>query len=473
MANTGTPGKEQSAGTVFRSPNDPLLPIALQEHSHTLVSRARNLLRFLTPLAALLTILTASGLLEFPRGTLTATLVVETLSTLAFGLLLILTEREERQREWKEPSYLGKQVPLLLATLLLAVAAYLSILGLRQIGWGVIFAFGLVAVSAALPMPLHRVAPLFALYYAVLLVALFRMVGDPVSTAAIVVGSGASMILALFINYEMYRQSVEAIHRNLVLQETNSRLSGTIERNRQLLSIVSHDVRAPLGSIVQLFDFVDERRERFSPEELAEIMGDVTASLRNSYQLLDNLLSWARSVSSAIQIRREPYPLDVLLHKALQPLFLTARRKNVRIQRELDLGLELVVDRRMMEVSFRNFISNAVKFTESGGTVTIRGSHAPEDGVAIEITDTGIGMSSEEMDRLLREDENPTSRVGTAGEHGSGLGFELARHFVDMNAGTVALDSAPGKGTTVTLHLPGRYNQEIAEAAREDELPSE
>jgi len=452
------------------SNRDPLLTRALQTYARGLLGRSRHLLRFVTPLSAIITILSASNVLVFPRGSLMVTLLVEILFTLAFGTLLIVTEGAARHPEHEEPTFLGKKIPLLLAVLVLAGSAYLSILGLEQMGWGIIFAFGLVAVAAALPMPPHRVAPLFAIYYTVLLVALFQMNDSPVATAAIVLGSGAAMVLALFVNHEIFRQGLEAIHRNLVLQQTNKRLSGTVERNRQLLSIVSHDVRAPLGSIVQLFDFVDERRERFSPEELAEIMGDVTSSLRNSYQLLDNLLAWARSVSSSIQIQREPYPLDVLLHKALQPVFLSARRKDIRIHRELDLGLEVVVDRRMLEVSFRNVISNAVKFTPSGGSVTIRGSHAFDEGVVVEIIDTGIGMTAEEVERLLREDQNPTSRVGTAGEHGSGLGFELARHFVDLNAGRVSVESSPGSGTTITIHVPGQYNQEIAEKAQEDEL---
>jgi signal transduction histidine kinase len=154
-------------------------------------------------------------------------------------------------------------------------------------------------------------------------------------------------------------------------------------------------------------------------------------------------------------------------------VLLSAQRKEVSINRELDLGLEVVVDKRMIEVSFRNFISNAVKFTKPGGTITVTGSQAFDDGVVIDVADNGIGMTEEEVERLLRSDHNPSSRVGTAGEHGSGLGFELARHFVELNAGSVEIQSVPDQGTTVRVHLPGGYNPELAALAEEEQLPPE
>ena len=451
----------------------PLRTSAFQEHTHILLARSRTLLRVLAPLTAFLTLLTATGLIVFPAEPLGRALFFEAILTTAMVALLVMVELETRHSERREPTLLGKQIPWLLALLFLTVTGYFSIAGLHELGWGVVFAFGLFAVAGVLPMPVTRVAPLFLVYYILLIVSLMGSLGEYRAVTAVAIGAGAAMLLALFVNYEVFQQSVQAIHRNLILKDTNRRLSGTIERNQQLLSIVSHDVRAPLGSIVQLFDFVEERRERFSPSELAEIMTDVTTSLRTSYQLLDNLLAWARSVSSTIQIIRKDYPLDVLIHKAIQPVLLSAQHKEVSINREIDLGLEVVVDKRMIEVSFRNFISNAVKFTKPGGTITITGARAFDSGVVIDVTDNGIGMTEEEVERLLRADHNPSSRVGTAGEHGSGLGFELARHFLELNAGSLEIKSAPNQGTTVRVHLPGGYNPELAALSEEEQLPPE
>ncbi|MFP4329339.1 MAG: sensor histidine kinase [Spirochaetaceae bacterium] len=308
-----------------------------------------------------------------------------------------------------------------------------------------------------------------------LLIALLLLILAPPSVAAfgIILATAAALSLALMQAHRLRRQLNGEREARESLEESQQKLTEAVKRSQRLISVVSHDVRSPLGSVVQLLDFVEERREQFSPEELAQITDDITVSIRNSYQLLDNLVSWARSVSDSVEVRPRAWHLDELIQSALSPVFLASRRKGIYLLREFDLGLEVRVDRQMLEASLRNIISNAVKFTPTGGSVLIRCGYAFEEGIVIEVRDTGVGMEPKELERLLEPGSNAVSRIGTSGERGSGVGFEVAREFVQLNEGRIEVESTPGSGTSVRIFLPGGYNPEYATlAAAEEQLPA-
>lgn len=456
-------------------PTDPTRQELEKEYSGQLIRRSRALLRVLIPLSALLVALLAVGF--FPAGRITATdsLVVLAGFTGFIAILMALVEIAETDR-LKESSVIRTitaAVPGAVVLGFFLLLAYFAAIADDGLAWGVIYTLGLFSVAGILPLPMRRAAPIFSVFYLSLLLGLFYTDAPGRSVLIAAVAGGIELALGLYINGVFSRRALWELRERRRLKEANSHLTAMVERNNKLLSIVSHDVRGPLGSIVQLFDFVEERREQFSPRELAEMMDDVTASLRNAYQLLDNLLSWARSAAGTVTVDREPHHLNRLVYSALQPVLLAVRRKEIHLTQELDLGLELIVDRRMIEVSLRNFISNAVKFTEPGGRLIIRGSHGFDGGIVIEIIDDGVGMTEKEVRRLLEGEENPISRVGTAGERGSGLGFELARQFIHLNSGTLELKSKPDRGTHITVHLPGRFSAALAGEEEAEQLPQE
>ena len=114
--------------------------------------------------------------------------------------------------------------------------------------------------------------------------------------------------------------------------------------------------------------------------------------------------------------------------------------------------LNVVGDRNMLETSLRNLISNAVKFTPSGGVIRL---HAliQGDWLLLSVTDTGSGLSPAQLARL-REGRRVPSGIGTEGEAGTGLGLTLVRHFAALHGGRLDLESNPGEGTTASLVLP-------------------
>jgi signal transduction histidine kinase len=141
-------------------------------------------------------------------------------------------------------------------------------------------------------------------------------------------------------------------------------------------------------------------------------------------------------------------------------LHLQAHEKNIQIQNQVDHTASIYCDEDMFRTVLRNLISNALKFTPEGGSITIS-TEALEGSTRICIADTGIGISGNNMKRLLQSNES-FSTPGTANEKGSGLGFSLVKDFVGMNHGTFMVESEEGKGTAVCLTFPdgpGRDNK--------------
>lgn len=465
---------DRRSSPIARQPQEPRDPRVSQEADLLLLGRTRLILRFALPLTLLYALLTLLRLLPQDPPLLLSALIVELVSIAGFSLLAGVVEWEWRKRESREPGVVSRAAPTVLALLILLSVELLALQFLGPFGWAAIFGIAVCAVAVTVPMPPGRLLLPGILSYGLLLFATLNSSAQSFDAAGVLLSAALALLIALYASRLLSRQIILTCEQRLALEQRNSELRSAVERSRRLMSIVSHDVRAPLGSVVQLLDFVEERRERFSPKELSEISDDVTASVRNSYQLLDNLLSWARSVAGSVEVNRDAWHVDELIQAGLTPVVLAARRKGIHLARELDLGLEAQVDRQMIEVSLRNVISNAVKFTPEGGTVRIRCGYAFEEGVVLEIVDSGVGMGQEDLDRLLTPGDGGKSRLGTAGERGSGVGFELAREFVVLNGGRIEVESARGEGTTVRIYLPGRYNQEFAaRSATEEQLEAE
>jgi signal transduction histidine kinase len=129
-----------------------------------------------------------------------------------------------------------------------------------------------------------------------------------------------------------------------------------------------------------------------------------------------------------------------------------ARKKDIRINNQVEHTASIYCDEDMFRTILRNLVSNALKFTAQGGSITI-GTEILGGSTRIRIADTGIGISGNNLKRLLQSSEG-FSTPGTANEKGSGLGFSLVKDFVGMNHGTYTVESEEGKGTAVCLIFP-------------------
>lgn len=217
-------------------------------------------------------------------------------------------------------------------------------------------------------------------------------------------------------------------------------------------SIISHDLRGPMGALLGLTEVAENRLDRHADVELVEMASLMHRSAENLYGLLINLLEWARLQSGQMQLKPEWVDLDEIATTTVNVLALPASEKGVGLHTRVRPGTVAWADKTMVRSVLLNLVGNAMKFTPEGGHVTVRaqieGRHL---GVVVE--DTGVGMTEEDLERLFKVD-SARSRTGTAGERGSGLGLILCREMVERHGGAISVDSEPGRGSVFQFTLP-------------------
>jgi PAS domain S-box-containing protein len=215
----------------------------------------------------------------------------------------------------------------------------------------------------------------------------------------------------------------------------------------RLLTIISHDVRGPLGTMKSLLASLD----LYQPDEYPQLLAAVAGSNGQVYDLIGGLLEWARINQNHPVPTLVPVPLLPLLQIQKNLLEPTARTKSIALLLEVEAQLLVLGEPMMLQVVFRNLMANALKFTPEGGTVTLR-ALPHQNTVEVRVIDTGRGMSAAELNHLS-ETQGLFTSVGTAGETGTGLGLVLCREFVRLNGGQLTVDSVVGQGSAFTVTL--------------------
>jgi|GEM_PF-3012608 len=271
--------------------------------------------------------------------------------------------------------------------------------------------------------------------------------------------AGISLICILIGGFSLYyhRQAKLRgfINRKLTAQkEAISRYAGELEASNRtkhrIISVISHDVKAPITSLHHLLEL--HNRRAITAESLPGIMTNLKQSVCSVSMLLENLLGWARHQLGAGSSRM----VDLLLSEAVedaialyQPI---AGDKDVRFMVDLPRDLSIRADREHLDLIFRNLISNAVKFSPSGGVIRIE-SGLRAGSVQISISDEGQGLDAEQVHRFNKGGHlDPTP--GTRNEKGYGLGLTLVRDSVRTMGGSVTVSSAPGAGAHFEVLLP-------------------
>lgn len=217
-----------------------------------------------------------------------------------------------------------------------------------------------------------------------------------------------------------------------------------------MLSIIAHDLKAPLLGAAR---YVKKHLlpETIRLEDKREALSVLSSTLERSGALLEALLSWSLSQSGRLALDPRPHSARALVLEAAASLERGWATKGIVF--EVDGGdFPVRVDRETILVVLRNLLSNAQKFTPSGGRVTVAVEKARR-GVAIRVSDTGAGMDSPQLDRVLSHREKLVT-PGTDGETGSGFGLFLCQEFLRRNGGHLEASSRPGEGSTFVAHLP-------------------
>ncbi|MDX9748821.1 MAG: HAMP domain-containing sensor histidine kinase [Paludibacter sp.] len=220
----------------------------------------------------------------------------------------------------------------------------------------------------------------------------------------------------------------------------------------KLLKVISHDLRAPFTGLLGLTELMEQQYERYSKDEMKEMLRMLSDSSKNTLMLIENLVQWSKLQSNEMKPDRKNLRLNSIIKQNISIYSNMAMQKNITLINEIDDFLMVNADENMLMMIVRNLINNAIKFTTESGTIKLTAVQKRRY-IRITVADSGIGMTAEQINAVLVSEEQ-TSKSGTSGEKGSGLGLLLCKEFVEKHNCRMYIDSQPGGGTTITFTMP-------------------
>jgi PAS domain S-box-containing protein len=240
--------------------------------------------------------------------------------------------------------------------------------------------------------------------------------------------------------------------KNRQLFKDEERLMAASATKDRFFSIIAHDLRSPMNGIVGLSTILKEEARNLDIDSILQYSSMIHSSAQNTFNLLEDLLDWARLQQGQIPFEPEIFSMNDLISSVLNELEPNAYQKSIELLADFQEEFRLSADIKMIRTVVENLVSNAIKFTKPAGKVVI--SIFKTDGnTTLCVKDTGIGMSEESLAKLFRVETSFTTR-GTQNEKGTGLGLLLCKEFIDKHNGTIRVESTSGTGTSFSVTLP-------------------
>ncbi|WP_372795179.1 PAS domain S-box protein, partial [Lutibacter sp.] len=247
---------------------------------------------------------------------------------------------------------------------------------------------------------------------------------------------------------------------------THTEITDRIEMENQLIklnadkdrfiSILAHDLKSPFNSILGFLDILKENIRTYEIEKTEKFLNIIYTSAKNTFNLLEDILIWARTNSGKLPFEQQKLKLSDCYEDVIKNLELTAKNKNCSINYFSEEEILVFADSNMLDTILRNLISNAIKFTNENGEISV---YAEQDNSTAKITvsDNGVGISPDILSKLFDITEK-ISTEGTVGEKGTGLGLLLCKEFIEKHGGKIWVESELGKGSAFKFTLP-LYNE--------------
>lgn len=240
-------------------------------------------------------------------------------------------------------------------------------------------------------------------------------------------------------------RTVELKQRNLDLREVN-------QSKDRFFAILAHDLRSPFNVLINSSTLIIEEWEDLSEKELKSLIDGIRHTSDRTYILLENLLQWSRSETGKLNIVSEDFNIMENIDFTLQMSREAASAKQITMYCDMQSAY-VYADKSMTDTVLRNLVGNALKFTRKDGDIRISTRELLSKEIEISVSDNGVGISSERIERLF-DLANNESTFGTSNEKGSGLGLVICKEFVEKMGGKLSVESQEGVGTTFTFLLP-------------------
>jgi len=260
------------------------------------------------------------------------------------------------------------------------------------------------------------------------------------------------LVLVGYFLSKLRNSSIKLEEQNLVIIKQNLKLDHLNKTKDRIMSIIAHDLRGTIGNQLTAVEVLHRiESDGDSEVDRRKLLGNLKHSASYSLELLENLLHWSRLEDQESYFHPEETNLNMLIVNCLELFDETARNKELTIQYEAMEVTQCTVDRIMVETIFRNLISNAIKFTNRGGDIKLSTSKEG-DNILFRVTDDGIGMTPEQIQKIINN--GGYTRRGTANEKGAGMGLTLVREFTNIHKGKLNIKSEPDKGSTFEVIIP-------------------
>lgn len=256
-------------------------------------------------------------------------------------------------------------------------------------------------------------------------------------------------------NTALQEKNMQIQHQSARIKKTTTRLKQQAEELKELnaiknkmFSIISHDLKAPIHGLRNLFRNVEEKR--MTVTELKKSVPEIQNDLNYIVGLMDNLLQWAKVQMQKRSVYPQKVDINRSIYEVLQLLHLQAKAKQITIIDDTPPDVYSNVDKDMISLVLRNLISNAIKFTPEKGTITI-GVYEHHSFIEVYVKDTGAGITTEALEKI--NNKNFYTTKGTASESGTGLGLMLCKEFLECNGSQLHIETEQGTGSTFSFSL--------------------
>lgn len=244
------------------------------------------------------------------------------------------------------------------------------------------------------------------------------------------------------------------------LRQANAELEKLSDSKDFFLRLISHDIINSFNTTLGYLNLLSDDFEDFSTAEIKEYVERSLNSSEKVFELLENLLSWARSREGLLEPKSVAFAPEELVLSVIDLYHEKSISKSLEFITEFEEGVKIFTDYEMVNTVVRNLVANSIKFSKPNGKITVRVENIKTNGIvfgSISVEDKGVGMSDTQLSHLFDIGARRDT-FGTAGEKGSGLGLLLCKEFIDLNSGTLSVSSAEKAGTKVTVSLPSSYS---------------
>ncbi len=240
------------------------------------------------------------------------------------------------------------------------------------------------------------------------------------------------------------------------LLKVNEELKEINTAKDKLFSIIGHDLRGPSNNIIGLSTQLLENIDVFDKEEIKMFLVFINSAAQNTSVLLENLLNWANTQTGKIVFKPQKLCFSEIAQEVILLKKSIAESKNITLNQTSTDKIEVMADKNMLKVILRNLISNAIKFTNSGGKIGVT-AIAKKKEVEITVSDNGVGINENMLKKIFKSNTKLTT-LGTEQEIGTGLGLSLCKEFIKKHGGKIWVESTIGKGSDFKFSLPYAVN---------------